>query len=51
MFFRRRTRVGNHCLDFAAKTPLIELKRGLALAVEVEISIYPHSSFLWLIDD
>ena len=48
MLPRRRTGVGDHGFDLAAKSLLIELKCGLALAVECEIRIQLHSVLLWL---
>src|ERR1039457_3841718 len=40
--------LGDHGFDLAAKGLLIELKCGLALAVECEIRIQLHSVLLWL---
>src|SRR3989442_7585275 len=48
VFLRRRTRVREHCYDFAAETLLIELECRLALAVERKVSIQLHSALLWL---
>src|SRR5262252_9544972 len=50
MFLRRRTCVGNHSFDFAAKNPLVELKCGLAFTVEVKVRTQLHNSPLWLIE-
>ena len=46
-----RLPVSHHCVDFAAKTLLIKLKRRLALAVEQKIRIQLHSALLWLVLD